>query len=58
MSKEINLKNISVSVSNECWKKIKILSIQKEITLLEQVRDMLERAVLNKKYNIDLAEEN
>ena len=42
------LKKISVEVSKECWKKLKILSIQQEITLGEQVRSMLERAVSKK----------
>jgi len=46
--KEEILKNISVSISNECWKKIKILSIQKEITLLEQVREILEKYTVKK----------
>jgi len=55
--KEEVLKNISVSVSNECWKKIKIMSIQREISLLEQVREMLERAVQNKKFSNDVHEE-
>jgi hypothetical protein len=54
--KEKDLKNISVSVSNDCWKKLKILSIQKEISLLEQVREILERSVSKK--NILETEEN
>lgn len=47
MTKE-ELKNISVGVTNECWKKLKILSIQKEITLAECVKDILEKSVSRK----------
>ncbi len=50
--KEEVLKNISVSVSNDCWKKIKILSIQREISLLEQVREILEKAVSKKQLEV------
>ena len=48
MSKEEILKKISVEVSNDCWKKIKIISIQKEQTLQEAVRDILEKSVSKK----------
>ncbi len=44
MSKD-ELKKLNVLVSNECWKKLKILSIQKEISLAECVKDILERSV-------------
>lgn len=44
MSKE-DLKKLTIEISNECWKKIKILSIQKEITLQEQVKEILEKSV-------------
>lgn len=47
MNKE-NLKKVSVEVSNECWKKLKITSIQKEITLAACVRDILEKSVSKK----------
>ena len=43
------LKNIPVSVSKECWKKLKIVSIQKDISLSQLVRDTLERYVTSKK---------
>ena len=48
MSREEILKKISVEVSNDCWKKIKIISIQKEQTLQESVRDILEKSVSKK----------
>ena len=47
--KDNNNKNISVSISNDIWKKIKILSIQKEISFSEQVIYLLEKSVNNKK---------
>lgn len=47
MSKEV-AKKVSVEVSNECWKKLKIISIQKEITLQELVKDILDRSVSKK----------
>lgn len=51
MSK-VELKNINVEVSNEVWKKIKILSIQEEISLPEKVKNILERAVSKKHFEI------
>jgi macrodomain Ter protein organizer (MatP/YcbG family) len=47
--KDKNIKKVTVQVSNDCWKKLKILSIQKEITLAEQVVQLLERSVSNRK---------
>jgi hypothetical protein len=38
-------KVISVEVSNDCWKKLKILSIQKEISLPTLVVNVLEKSV-------------
>jgi hypothetical protein len=52
MSKETtkeNLKTIPVRINKEIWKKIKILSVQREITLEEQVRDMIEKSLQNKR---------
>lgn len=43
-------KNINIEVTVECWKKLKIVSIDRDITLQEVVREILERAV-NKKIN-------
>lgn len=48
MSKEI-VKGIPTEVSKECWKKLKIISIQKEISLSQLVREVLEKFVLGKK---------
>ena len=47
MSKD-ELKKINVEVTNECWKKLRIISIQKEISLAECVRDILEKSVSRK----------
>ena len=52
MSKE-EVKKFSVQVSNECWKKLKIVSIQKEISFLELVTNILERSVSKKTFSVD-----
>ena len=44
----INIKKISVEVSNDCWKKLKIISIQKEISLQELTKDILEKCATKK----------
>jgi hypothetical protein len=49
MSKE-ELKKVTTEVSNECLKKLKIISIQKEITLAQYIRDVLERSVSKKNF--------
>lgn len=53
---EKDLRKINVEVSNECWKKLKILSVQKEISLSQCVKDVLERSVQSKKYDIEVTE--
>jgi hypothetical protein len=45
-------KNINIEVSIECWKKLKIISISKDVTLQEVVKDILERSV-SKKNNLE-----
>ena len=49
MSKE-NIKPIQPEVSKECWKKLKIVAIQKDITLPQLVKEILERSMSNKKF--------
>ncbi len=48
MNKE-EIKNITVGVSKECFKRLKILSIQNEISLAEQIKALLESSVSKKK---------
>lgn len=50
MSKE-EIRSIKVEMSKESWKRIKILSIQNELSMTEQVKVILENSVKNKKYN-------
>lgn len=50
MSK-VELKKINVEVTNECWKKLKILSIQKEVSLPQLVKEVLEKAVSKKQFD-------
>lgn len=38
-------KNINIEISMECWKRLKISSISKDMTLQDVVRDILEKAV-------------
>jgi hypothetical protein len=47
MSKEI-LKKLNVQISHDAWKKLKILSIQKDISLPELVKNILERSAKQK----------
>jgi hypothetical protein len=49
MSQE-ELKKVGTEVSNECLKKLKILAIQREVTLAAQVREILERSVSKKTF--------
>ena len=55
MSKE-ELKKVGTEVSKECLKKLKILAIQKEITLQECLRNILEKSMSSKK--MESVEEN
>jgi hypothetical protein len=55
MSKEF-LQKINVSVTKECWKKLKILSVQNEIKLPEQVKIILERSVARQNTKVELTE--
>lgn len=36
-------KNVSTEVSNETWKKLKIVSIQKEISLGDLIKEILDK---------------
>jgi hypothetical protein len=38
-------KNINIEISIDCWKKLKMLSIHKDITLQDIVRNILEKYV-------------
>lgn len=42
-------KTFSLTVTNEVWKKIKILSVQKEITFSEQAVQLIEKELSRKK---------
>jgi len=43
-----DLRKISAEVSKECWKKLKIISVQKEISLAECIKEILEKSVSKK----------
>ncbi len=47
--KEI-LKTISVKVNEECWRKLKICSIQRGTTFAKVVKEILERSMSKKMF--------
>jgi len=51
-AKKEDLRTINVAVSKECWKKLKIMSVQKEMSLLQIARDILEKYTSSKKGNV------
>ncbi len=51
MSKE-ELKSIPVEVSKECWKKLKIAAIEKDLSLSQLVRQSLEKSFVGKKQEV------
>jgi len=51
-------KNINIEVPHEVWKKLKIISVNKDITLQDVVRDILERSISSKKYEVNVPEVN
>ena len=44
-------KNINIEISIPCWKKLKIMSISKDMTLQDVVIEVLEKSVSSKKFN-------
>jgi len=48
MAKEKDTKNINIEVGIECWRKLKMLSISKDTTLQEVVRELLEKTLSKK----------
>jgi hypothetical protein len=46
-------KNINIEISIDCWKKLKIISISKDMTLQDVVREVLEKHVTSKRVNND-----
>lgn len=53
---EEDVKDIKTQVSRECWKKLKIICIQRDLLLPELVKDVLEKFVSAKKYENVLEE--
>lgn len=50
-------KNINIEVSYETWKRLKIVSIEKDITMQDVVREVLDKFVSKKgKQEIDTQE--
>ncbi len=48
-------KNINIEVNQDTWKKLKIMSINKDMSLQDIVRELLEHAV-SKKYKPEVKE--
>lgn len=49
MSKQ-EVKPIQSEVSVECWKKLKIVAIQKDLSLGQLVKEILEKSMSSKKF--------
>lgn len=45
---EKNIKNINIEILHETWKKLKIISIDRDVSLQHVVREILERYVSKK----------
>ena len=50
-------RKVTASVSHECWKALKILAVQKEVSLQVVVRDVLEKSMQKKIKAIDSSNE-
>lgn len=50
VGKDVSLVRVTTEVSKECRKQLRILAIQKDMTLSEVINDVLERA-MSKKMN-------
>jgi len=50
-------KKITASVSHECWKALKILAVQKEVSLQLVVKDVLEKSMSKKIKDTNNSEE-
>ena len=53
----VGSKNINIMVSIECWKELKKISIDKDVTLQKVVQDILEKA-MSRKVKQDVVEIN
>lgn len=49
-------KKITASVSHECWKALKVLAVQKEVSLQLVVKEVLEKSMSKKIKNNSIAE--
>lgn len=49
-------KKITASVSHECWKALKVLAVQKEVSLQVVVKEVLERS-MSKRVKSNIAAE-
>lgn len=45
-------KNITIEVSKECWKKLKLIGIQKETTIVKVLSNILEKSVSKQKMDV------
>lgn len=55
MGNVVQEKKIYISISKECHKKLKILSIQKDASLQDVAKEVLEKVMSNKKYDLDVS---
>jgi len=53
-----NMKKVTAEVSKECWKTLKVLAVQKEISLQLVVQEILERSISKKSKLAEVVEGN
>lgn len=57
MSRE-DLKKVTAEVNKETWKALKVLAVQKEVSLQQVVQDILEKSMSKKSKLLEVAEDN
>jgi predicted HicB family RNase H-like nuclease len=57
MSTKEEHKKVTAEVSKECWKALKVLAVQKEISLQQVVQDILEKNMQRKVKQLEVHEE-
>jgi predicted HicB family RNase H-like nuclease len=56
MSRE-DMKKVTAEISKDCWKALKVLAVQKEVSLAEVVKEVLEKSMSKKLKQLEVVEE-
>jgi len=51
MSNDIVCKSVNIEVTRDCWKKLKMIGIQREVTIVHVLSDILEKSVSKQKFD-------